>query len=70
MVGNAMMFRAASALTAAGIVLVLANWYAKQDVALAWAAALAMFVMMGAVLRGSRAVRSSTVEAAAARGLD
>src|SRR5262245_15486731 len=66
-----MMFRAASALTAVGIVLVLANWYAKPEAALAWTAVLAMFAVMVAVLRVSRrAVRHSTVEATAVPGLD
>jgi hypothetical protein len=70
-VPNSMVFRAASALTAVGIVLVLANWYAKPEAALAWTAALAMFAVMVAVLRVSRrAVRHSTVEATAARSLD
>jgi hypothetical protein len=66
-----MMFRAASALTAVGIVLVLANWYTKPEAALAWAAALAMFAVMTGALRLSRsAVRRSTMEATAARSLD
>jgi hypothetical protein len=70
-VPNSMVLRAASALTAVGIVLVLANWYAKPEAALAWTAALAMFAVMVAVLRVSRrAVRHSTVEATAARSLD
>jgi hypothetical protein len=70
-VPNSMVFRAASALTAVGIVLVLANWYAKPEAALAWTAALAMFAVMVAVLRVSRrAVRHSTAEARAARSLD
>ena len=60
MVPHSMMFRAASALTVAGIVLVLANWYAKPESALAFAAELAMFAVMGAALRAShRAVRTS-----------
>ena len=71
MIPNSKMFSAASALTAVGIVLVLANWYAKPEAALAWTAALATFVVMVAVLRVSRrAVRHSTVEATAARSLD
>jgi hypothetical protein len=70
-VPNSMVLRAASALTAVGIVLVLANWYAKPEAALAWTAALAMFAVMVAVLRVSRrAVRHSTAEARAARSLD
>ena len=65
MVANSMMFRAASSLTAVGIVLVLANWYAKPDAALAWTAALVMFAAMVAALRASRrAIRDSTAKAA------
>jgi hypothetical protein len=65
------MFSAASALTAAGIVLVLANWYAKPEAALAWTAALARFVVMIAALRVSRrAVRHSTEMTTAVPGLD
>ena len=64
MVPNSMMFRTASALTAAGIVLVLANWYAKPEAALAWTAPLAMFAVMFAALRLSRrALRRSTGDA-------
>ena len=71
MVPNSMMFRAASALTAVGVVLVVANWYAKPDAALAWSAALAMFAVMVAALRLSRrAVRRSTGEATALHGVD
>ena len=71
MVSNSMMFRAASASTAIGIVLVLANWYAKPEAALAWLAPLAMFAVMVAALRMSRrAVRRSTGEAAATRSPD
>src|SRR5688500_12825942 len=62
------MFKAASALTAVGIVLVVANWYARPEAALAWTAALAMFAVMFAALRLSRrALRGSTVNAAALR---
>ena len=71
MVPNSMMFRVASALTAVGIVLVLPNWYAKPEAALAWTAVLAMFAVMIAALRVSRrAVRHSTTKATAVRGLD
>ena len=71
MVPNSMMFRAASALTAVGIVLVLSNWYAKPEAALAWTAALAMFAVMIGALRMSRlAVRDSTAKATAGPGLD
>ncbi len=56
-----MMSRAASALTAVGFVLVLANWYANPEAALAWTAPLAMFAVMFAALRLSRrALRRST----------
>ena len=61
MAPNSMMSRAASALTAVGFVLVLANWYAKPEAALAWTAPLAMFAVMFAALRLSRrALRRST----------
>jgi hypothetical protein len=70
-VPNSMMFRAASALIAVGIVLVLANWHARPEAALAWMAALAMFIGMAAVLRVPWfAVRRPTVQATAARSLD
>ena len=68
MVPNSMMFRAASALIAVGIVLVLANWYARPEAALAWTAPLAMFAVMFAALRLSRrALRRSTGDATALR---
>ena len=71
MVPNSMIFRAASALTAAGIVLVLANWYAKPEAALAFTAVLAMFAVMFAALRASRrALRDSTAKATAVPGLE
>lgn len=71
MVPNAMMFRAASALTAVGIVLVLANWFVKPDGAPAFAVALAMFVVMVAALGVSRrADGHSTAKATAVPGLD
>jgi hypothetical protein len=55
------MSRAASALTAVGFVLVLANWYARPEAALAWTAPLAMFAVMFVALRLSRrALRRST----------
>jgi hypothetical protein len=70
-VTHSLIFNAASALTAVGIVLVLGNWYAKPEAALAWTAALAVFVVMVAALRVSRrAVRHSTAEATAVPGLD
>lgn len=68
---NSLMFRTASALTAAGIVLVLVNWYTKPDSALAWMAALAMFGVMAAALRLSRfIVRRTSVAAMAARSFN
>ena len=71
MVPNSMMFRTASALTAAGIVLVLANWYAKPQQGVAWAAPLAMFAVMAAALWVSRLIlRRSTGNATARRSLD
>ncbi len=71
MVPNSMMFRAASALPAVGIVLVLANWYAKPEAALAWTAPLAMFaVMFGALRLSRRALRRSTGDATALRSPD
>jgi len=70
-VPNSMRFRAASALTAVGIVLVLANWYAKPEAALAFTAVLAMFAVMFAALRVSRrALRDSTAKATAVPGLE
>jgi hypothetical protein len=70
-VPNSLMFRAASALTAVGIVLVLANWYAKPELALGWTAPLAMFAVMIGVLRLSRlALRRSMEDAGARRTLD
>jgi len=63
-VPNSRMFRAASALTAVGIVLVVTNWYARPEAALAWTAPLAMFAVMFAALRLSRrALRRSTGDA-------
>ena len=68
MVPNSMMFKAASALTAVGIVLAVANWYARPEAALAWTAALAMFAVMFAALRLSpRALRRSTGDPPALR---
>jgi hypothetical protein len=68
---NLLMFRAASALTAVGIVLVLANWYARPEAGLGWTAPLTMFAVMFAVLRLSRlALRRSTADATAPRSLD
>jgi len=70
-VPNSIMSRAASALTAVGIVLVVANWYAKPEAALAWTAPLAVFAVMIAALRVSRlALRRSTEDATPRRSLD
>ena len=66
MVPNSMMFRAASALTAVVILLVLPNWFTKPEAALAWTAVLAMCAVMVAALQVSRrAVRHSTAKATA-----
>lgn len=71
MVSNSRMFSAASSLTAAGIVLVLANWYRRPEAAMAWTAALVMFVVMAAALRMSRrAFHRLTGEPTAARSLE
>ena len=68
MVPNSMMFRAAAALTAVGIVLAVTNWYARPEAALAWGATLVMFAVMFAALRLSRpASHRSTWDAAALR---
>jgi len=66
-VSNSMMFRAASVLTAVGIVLVVANWYTKPEAGLAWAAPLAMFAVMIAALRLSRRALRGATEAATPR---
>ena len=52
MVSNSMIFMVASALTAVGIVLGVANWYPRPEAALAWTASLAMFGVMCVALRG------------------
>ena len=71
MVPNSILARAASALTAVGIMLVVANWYAKPEAGFAWAAPLAMLAVMFAVLRLSRpALRRATGDASAHRSLD
>jgi hypothetical protein len=71
MAPNSKMFSVASALTGLGIMLVLVNWYTKPDAALAFTAALAMFVVMVAVLRVSRrTARHSTAEGPTVPGLD
>src|SRR4051812_19714270 len=64
------MFKAASASIAVGIALVLANWYAKPEPALTWAAPLAMFIVMFAALRVSRLAVRRSATATAARSLD
>jgi hypothetical protein len=70
-VSNSMKVRVGTALMALGIVLALANWYAKPEAALAWIAVLAMFAVMAVVLRLSQPiVLRTTTEANAARGLD
>lgn len=68
MVSNSMMFKAGSALTIVGIVLVVANWYARPEAALAWTAAFAMFAAMLVALRFSRrALHPSNADTTAAR---
>jgi hypothetical protein len=58
-------------LVVVGVALVLANWYTKPSAALAWAAVLAMFAVITAVLHWSRfIVGRTTMEATAARGFD
>src|SRR3954468_24392718 len=66
-----MMYRAGWTLTGIGIVLVVANWYAKPEAGLAWIPALAMFVVMCAALRVSRlGVDRSRGDARAVRARD
>jgi hypothetical protein len=70
-VPNSILSKAASALTAVGVVLVVANWYAKPEAGFAWAAPLVMFAVMFAVLRLSRpALRRAMVNATALRSVD
>jgi hypothetical protein len=64
------MSSAAFALSALGIVLVLANWYRRPEAAAAWMAALAMFVVMVATLRFSRRAVRSGATTTAVSGLD
>jgi hypothetical protein len=67
---NSITSRAAWALSIAGTVLVLANWYTKPAAALAWGAALAMFFVMIVVLCLAQLhVRWSRGDAAAVRSL-
>ena len=62
--------RAGSVLPLIGIVLALANWNARPDAAWAWAAAIAMFLVMVAVGRRSQLTfRRSSGEAASVRSL-
>lgn len=71
MVPTSVMFRAAWAVIAAGLVLVLANWYAQPESAPRWTVSLATLAVLVAVLRLSRfIVRRTTMEPAAARGFD
>jgi hypothetical protein len=63
--------RAAYLLPAVGIVLVLANWYARPEAALAWTAALVVLVIMVAVLHRSQlALGAPTADSASRRGVD
>ena len=62
--------RAASVLPLMGIVLALANWNARPDAALAWTAAIVMFLVMVAVRRFSQlAFRRSSGDAASIRSV-
>jgi len=62
--------RAGSVLPLIGIVLALANWNARPDAAWAWAAAIAMFLVMVAVGRRSQLTfRRSSGDAASVRSL-
>lgn len=54
MKSSSLKFNTASACIGVGIVLVLINWYARPENALAWTAALAMFGVMIVALRLSR----------------
>jgi len=67
---TAVKFRVASVLTAVGIVLVLANWYARPDDALAWTAALAMLAVMVGALRLPGRVFGRGSDAGAVRARD
>ena len=67
---NSVISRAASVLPVVGIVLALANWYARPERALGWAAALAMLVVMITVLNVWRLfVRRSKEEVGPRRAL-
>jgi hypothetical protein len=62
--------RAVSILPLIGIVLALANWNVQPDAALAWAAAIVMFLVMLAVRRLVRlAVRRSPGDVASVRSV-
>jgi hypothetical protein len=68
MVLNSITARAAAALPPIGIVLALANWNARPEAAWAWAAAIAMFVVMIAVRHGLQlALRRSSGDAPSVR---
>jgi Ca2+/Na+ antiporter len=70
MVVNSITSRTAAALPLMGILLALANWNARSDAAWAWAAAIAMFVVMVIALYGAqRAVRRSSGDAASIRNV-
>ena len=67
---NQIVFGAATVLPVVGIVLVLANWYAKPDAAFAWVAPIVMFVIMLVVLHGPRlALRRSMSDDASLRSV-
>lgn len=70
MATNAIAGRAASVLPIVGIVLALVNWWVKPQAAFAWAAAVAMLVVMIVAVHRTRiAFRRSTGEATALRSL-
>ena len=68
MVFNSMTARAAAVLPPIGIVLALANWNARPNAVWAWAAAIAMFVVMVIARHGAQlAFRRSSGDAPSAR---
>lgn len=70
MAHHASMFTVASWLTAAGVLLALANWYVDPGFALAWMVVLAMFGVMGVALWRWRRAGSQEATPAAASALD
>jgi hypothetical protein len=66
---NRISSRSVSVLLLVGIVLALANWNARPDAAVAWAAAIGMFLVMVAVERRSQLTFRSPGDAASVRSL-